>query len=473
MVHLDASMLRVSRTRWLVLCAHSCCCVVSFAQLCTLSPVQNISMERYGVSSLLINLSSLLFMGGTVLLLPLALYILTRRTGLQTSMLVGACCSAAGAWIRFFSAFSSSMSSYLLFSIGQAVCAVAHPFFLASPCVLVSMWFPLTQRAIATTVAYIMGFLGMGMSFLISWFLASQPDHMGRLLLAHGCLATAALVLAFVAFLPNGGRPKTGPPSMNAIFMKQVGEPIMPAIKSLCQNRNVWLLFFAFGLSGGLFEAFFILLNQIMEPDGFSLEVIGTSGFSLFVSAILFSLLLTIFVERTGIFKPILLSISIIEALFLTIFNIAALSGSRAYVFVALVGIGIGGAVLPVCMACAYEITYPISEEASSAMLLTFSHLFGSVFLVIMSVLETGPTGKMNMALWFALAIQVVCMVLFSLFQEGSRRRTLEERLEGDSRLRISTRNTMFDGYSPIREDDLDEEIIPLRASYSKWMSTQ
>ena len=37
------------------------------------------------------------------------------------------------------------------------------------------------------------------------------------------------------------------------------------------QNRNVWLLFFAFGLSGGLFEAFFILLNQIMEPDGFSL----------------------------------------------------------------------------------------------------------------------------------------------------------------------------------------------------------
>lgn len=49
--------------------------------------------------------------------------------------------------------------------------------------------------------------------------------------------ATAALVLAFVAFLPNGGRPKTGPPSMNAIFMKQVGEPIMPAIKSLCQVR--------------------------------------------------------------------------------------------------------------------------------------------------------------------------------------------------------------------------------------------
>lgn len=110
MVHVDASMLQVSRRRWFALGAHSVCCVVSFAQLCTLSPVQNISMERFQVSQGRVNAAALLFLLLSFPVLALALKILTSRRGLML-------CVCASSLARRHCRSPQSLANSLTFSL--------------------------------------------------------------------------------------------------------------------------------------------------------------------------------------------------------------------------------------------------------------------------------------------------------------------------------------------------------------------
>ena len=74
--------------------------------------------------------------------------------------------------------------------------------------------------------------------------------------------STVAALPAF--FIP--AKPPT-PPSASSSLPKT---PLTRSIKALKTNRSFWVLFVPFSVYVGFFNAFSSLLNQILEPYGFS-----------------------------------------------------------------------------------------------------------------------------------------------------------------------------------------------------------
>ncbi|RHY65821.1 hypothetical protein DYB30_001770 [Aphanomyces astaci] len=120
--------------------------------------------------------------------------------GLRFGVLLGAGLQAAGASLRVVGDWiDPSYQLYLLFG-GQMLAAVAMPFMVNSPPMLSALWFPPSQRAIATSVAVNCNQLGIALVYILCPLVVTSVTDIPNWTLLIAALSMAAFVVTIFWF---------------------------------------------------------------------------------------------------------------------------------------------------------------------------------------------------------------------------------------------------------------------------------
>jgi len=188
-------------------------------------------------------------------------------------------------------------------------------------------------------------------------------------------------------------------------------------------NGSFYLIFIPFAIYVGFFNAISSLLNQILEPYGFSENEAGIGGALLIFVGIVSAAIISPITDRTHAYVPIIkVVIPIVAASYLAfLFAPPTRNIVAPDVILAILGAS-SFAILPVTLEYAAEITFPIGPEVTSTIFWTAGQLLGGIFLLVMSALkdEEGtpnknndyPKGNMQRALTFQAIICCLTAIL-------------------------------------------------------------
>lgn len=193
-------------------------------------------------------------------------------------------------------------------------------------------------------------------------------------------------------------------------------------------NKPFFLIFVAFGVYVGFFNATSSLINQIFEPYGFSETEAGIAGAILIVVGLVASAVVSPLVDRT---KQYLLTIKLLVPLIaigylILIFSPETQTVAAPYIACAVLGAA-SFSLLPCALEYLVEITYPVSPEISSTICWTGGQALGAIFILSMDALKGGlrdqPRDTMKRALIFQAVISwaaVPCIFALSYLNKDS-----------------------------------------------------
>lgn len=241
--------------------------------------------------------------------------------------------------------------------------------------------------------------------------------------------STVACLPSF--FIP--ARPPT-PPCASAEVSKT---PFLESVKGIFRIREFWLMFIPFSVYVGFFNSVSALINQILEPYGFSETEAGIAGGVLIIAGLISSAIVSPINDR---FKKYLLIIRIAVPIHAICYIALYFAPSSPYglapsiVVCALLGAS-AFALLPVALEFIVEITYPYSPEIGSTILWTGGQILGAVFTIVQTELKASadadPPANMKRSLIFSAVVACVAAV-FPLTLNVFGPEIVNRRLEAD-----------------------------------------
>lgn len=208
---------------------------------------------------------------------------------------------------------------------------------------------------------------------------------------------------------------------------------------TLFKTLEFWLIFLPFSVFVGLFNSISSLLNQILEPNGFSETDAGICGALLILVGLVASAIFSPITDRHKKYLAATKSLVIIIAATYIGFIFApdASSVAAPYVVASLLGAS-SFAILPIILEYLVEITYPISPEIGSTLCWTGGQLLGAIFITVENELKAGPDADPPRHMQYALIFQAVvaavvvpfplCLGLFGRDSEVKTKRFEAER---------------------------------------------
>ncbi|KIW02490.1 hypothetical protein, variant [Verruconis gallopava] len=330
----------------------------------------------------------------------------TLHLGPKPSIIASAVLILVGNWIRY-GGTRSNIFGVVVF--GQVIIGFAQPFVLAAPTRYSDLWFTDRGRVSATAIASLANPFGGALGQLIGPIWAANPPDVPNLVLYVSIISTVAALPSF--FVP--AKPPTPPSASSALEKPHVLE----SLNSLSGNRSFWLVFVAFSIYVGFFNAISSLLNQILEPYGLSQNEAGIAGAILIVVGLVAAAISSPIIDRT---KKYLLMIRLcvpLIGLSYLVFIWAPPTGGLPAPYVILAVLGASSfALVPVALEYLVEVTWPASPEVTSVVSWTGGQILGGIFIVIMNALKDssgrhGPKNNMQQALIFQAVIAMVTII--------------------------------------------------------------
>lgn len=456
-VELDDN-LRVYSMRF-VICALFCVATFANQIMwVTFVPISNLAADYLGASTLQVNWLSIiwlvLYLPGTYLQA-----MLLDRYNLRTAVCIGAGMTVVGSLLRVLGAslrFAggkwaiSEGWQYAFQFIGQVIVAIVQPVFLNIPGNVSSAWFPPNERDVSTTFASVSGPIGNAIgSILPSLFVSandSSREMEGNFLNLLLCEFFIALFAAALVFRYFESRPPT-PPSESERMRQKLLEadkvkiegslrasasgthsavdshvndirsvfsspPPMPPSDAedaagispgsvwrqmcwLAGNRNYVLLFLAFSIGLGVFNLILTLVNQIMEPYGYSNDEAGYCNFALLITGLVGAAFTSKILETYKAYDTVI-KVGFLGSLIAMMILIEGLeAGFELLCFgFALMGFFVLP-LLPAVIECCAEITYPyVSEDIAVGAIFVSGNLTGAVFSFVGEVLLENSDGN-------------------------------------------------------------------------------
>ena len=371
------------------------------------APVSSTAAQYFETTESVINWVSTAFLFAFVAATPFTFWALNKH-GPKLSIIIAACLLLVGSWIKYG---GTKSNNFPVVMFGQLLIGFAQPFVLSAPTSYSNLWFSASGRTTATALASLANPFGAALGQLISPFWADTPSEIPNMILYVSIISSVACIPAF--FIPH--HPPT-PPSAGATatHLTHVRTLAGEAVE-LLYSPEFYLIFLPFAVYVGFFNAFSSLLNQILEPYGFSEDNAGIAGAVLIVVGLVSAAISSPLIDK---YKPYLwyirVSVPIIAVSYL-IFIFAPATNSLAYVFVvcALLGAASFGLV-PVALEFLVEMHYPLGPELGSSLCWCGGQLLGGIFIVIMDALKAGdnadPPNNMRKALWFQAIIGMLVM---------------------------------------------------------------
>jgi hypothetical protein len=190
----------VYRDRWVALSIF-CALVMANALLwVTFSPISDITQHYFGSNSfygsitgvnMMANIFLILYTPGTVLAVLSMKFFKPRK-----ALLLAAVLTTVGALLRYLACLYDNVLTheqvYILVFLGQALSAIAQPMFLNFPPAIASIWFPVEERDISTTIASMSSPIGNAIGSVIPFLFVTENQS--------GPTGKGCMVSLFVGF---------------------------------------------------------------------------------------------------------------------------------------------------------------------------------------------------------------------------------------------------------------------------------
>lgn len=350
----------------------------------------------------------------------------------KVSIMTASVLLLVGNWVRYAGSHSSAGGNFGVVMFGQLLIGASQSFVLSAPTRYTDLWFAPRGRIAATAIMSLANPFGGALGQLIVPFMVTEASQTSSMVLYVSIIATVIAVPSF--FVP--AKPPT-PPAHSGETAK---EPLLTSARKLCRSVEFWLIYIPFSVFVGFFNSISSLLNQMMQPYGFSSDEAGIAGAVLIVVGLVASAITSPILGRT---KKFLLAIKIavpIESIAYLVF--VWMPGTRdiagPYVVLAILGAA-AFSLVPVALEFLIELSHPCSPEVTSTLGWATGQLFGAIFILVSNALKAGPDANppynMDRALIFEAVVALVVMPLplcLGLF--GRRDKLRLRRLDSDAR---------------------------------------
>ncbi|GKT57811.1 major facilitator superfamily transporter [Colletotrichum tofieldiae] len=419
-----ATEYRTYKRRWFGLAQLTLLNIVVSWDWLTFAPVASNAASYYNVSESTINWLSTAFLFSFVAIFPVTIRIL--HWGPRPSFMTAAALILVGNWVRYGGSHARSGGNYGVVMFGQILTGLAQPFVLAAPTRYSDLWFTNRGRVAATALTSLANPLGAALGQLIVPFWVTSPGDMSSGVLYVSIISTVASLPAF--FIP------ARPPTPVAPSSQTVKLGIRESVGIVSRSLELWLIFIPYAVYVGFFNSISSLLNQMMNPYGFSDEEAGIAGALLIVVGLVASAITSPILDRT---KKFLLAIKVavpVIGLCYLVFVWMPETRDIAGPYVVLAVLGAASfSLVPVALELLIELSHPVSPEVTSTIAWAGGQLLGAVFLIISNALQADgradPPKNMKNALIFQAVIAMailplpLCLGMFGRSDKVSLRR--------------------------------------------------
>jgi MFS family permease len=448
----DATHLLLTQTvaldwrRWHMLAMYSGGTMCNALMWVSFSPIADFTSRFFDVSLTLTNVLGLVFLA---LYLPgtmIAAAVL-NADGLRAVVTLGAALTWCAAIVRFAGCclvgfgVASPNVGYGIVLFGQILAGLAQPCFTNTPARLAAEWFGPKERDIATAIGSLFNPVGSALGQVLPSVFVSCVASPCTSVAVHGMVALTGVQLAVASAVTLWTalflrREPALPPSSSAAERRalrrsaaavasQSSTHVQPSLlersraaftsirADLCamlRNVEFLKLLFGFGIGLALFNALVAVLEQLIQPtycatdgtfdsgrkDAAQLHS-GIYGATLIVAGLLGACVVGPVLECTHCYRTMLkLCMTCASgALTLLVFLLQPGYEVKVGVCFALMGLFMLP-LLPAALESAVEVTYPVAEDSSTAVLLLFGNTLGIGFTFAMQCVEAIPSRLHN-----------------------------------------------------------------------------
>lgn len=390
------------------------------------APVSTSSAQYFRCSESAINWLSTAFLFAFCVAAPVTLYTL-NKSGPRASIIAAACLILVGNWIRYA---GTRTSNFGVVMFAQILVGLAQPFVLSAPTRYSDLWFSERGRVSATAVASLANPFGAALGQLIDPFWVSKASDIPNMVLYVSIISSVACVPSF--FIPSA--PPTPPSASASHVLNHEPLNVRASLSSLSRSVEFWLIFIPFAVYVGLFNSISSLLNQMLEPYGYSETQAGIAGAILILVGLVFAAISSPLIDRYKFYLAFIKVAVPAIALSYLVFIWAPSNKSIVYAYVVCGVLGAASfGLVPVALEFLVEIHHPLSPEVGSTLSWTGGQFLGGIFIIIQNALKAGrradPPYNLHKALVFQAVIGMVVMPLplcLGLFGRKVRRKRLE-----------------------------------------------
>ncbi|XP_056638267.1 uncharacterized MFS-type transporter C09D4.1 isoform X1 [Diorhabda sublineata] len=383
----EVEKIQVYGVRWLVLGLFVLYSAINAMQWIQFSIINDVIVKYYGVSSMWVDWTSMIYM---VLYIPFvfpASYLL-EKLGLRKAVIIGMLGTCIGSWIKVGAV---SQDRFYIAFLGQTVVGFSQIFVLSVPARLAAVWFGPSQVSSACSIGVFGNQLGVALGFLLPPIFVSsdltidEMTHQFYVMYISVAAFTTVLLLAILLLFKD--KPPI-PPSHAALQQDSDDGGFMDSLKTLLKNRSFMLLLMAYGINVGAFYAISTLLNQIVlsyYPNA-STDA-GRIGLVIVVAGMMGSVCCGIVLDKYHKFKETTLIVYGFTLISMVLYTFTISKGILVvYAMSALLGFFMTG-LLPVGFELAAELTYPTPEGTSAGLLNCACNALGIIFTNIYSLI--------------------------------------------------------------------------------------
>ncbi|XP_026073510.1 solute carrier family 49 member 4 [Carassius auratus] len=420
---------RVYGRRWVVLTMFSLLGFMQGLVWNTWGPIQISAKHVFEFTSTDI---AVLVMWGPVGYLPWLLFMwLMDKKGLRASLLLSAFFMLLGAVLRSVPLKDLHYRRWMIHG-GQLLNGLAGPTIMSAGPLLSTTWFAPDQRATATAIASLIGYLGSACAFLIGPLAVPAPNgtagstiywnqnHIGdriQFVLYAEVGMIAALFVAVLLYFPS--RPPI-PPSVAAASQRL---SYRSSICKLLSNMRFLMIALAYSVPTGVVAGWAGVLDMILTPAKVSQVDAGWIGFWSIVGGCVFGVAMARFADYIrGMLKLILVLMFAGASLAATWFTLTCLTRlthlpstkATLYTSCILVGIFINSSV-PIFLELFIETVYPVPEGITCGVVTFLSNLFTGLLLFCLTFYFT----ELSWLNWCLTGSCIFSLLLLLFFRES------------------------------------------------------
>jgi MFS family permease len=387
--------------RWMILAVFMLINLTIQIEWICFAPITGPAATFYGVSDLQIGFFAMSFM---VVYIPLSIPIswMIDTMGYRKAVGIGAVLMGVFSLLRGL--FGTDYNWVLFATLGVAI---AQPFLLNAISTVAARWFPISERATASGLCIVAGFIGVGLGQLLSPGLM-QSTSIPTMLLIYG-VVTAVSSVVFLLFTREAPPTPPCPPELESRAL------MLDGLKSMLRLKDVWLLIILFLVGMGIFNGVSTWIEDIVRPRGFSINDAGDFGAFLLLGGIVGAIVIPLLSDKLRKRK-----------IFLLVGMIMAVPGMVGFIFaesywlVAASMLVLGFFLMslaPIGYQYAAEITYPAPEGTSNG-LLNLAGQASVVFIYFMQALKSSD-GSFTLSLLILAVLMVVSSFLIAALKES------------------------------------------------------
>ena len=418
------------RRRWLTLFIFSLNTTLNGALFMSLSPINNIAATHYDVNPVHIEWLSNMYMLAYIFVALPSAYCMSKW-GVRPIIVI-----ASGfdfiAGVFHFAGYGRNTFWLVLF--GQLFAAIAYGMILQIPGKLSALWFPENEIATATSIGVFMNIFGVAVGFLQPTSMVINSTDLDFIEEEIKTLFLTQLICSGIVFLLTITLYQERPPTPPVLRVVTEGDHFGESLKLLWNDKYFIIFSQTYGIYFGLFVTFSVLVNPLVTSkfqSGYETSL-GWMGFWSDMAAIVSCLIIGMLLDKYYVHQLIAIFLNATSLIvWLAFLLVLTITESFTCLFILFVLLGIFG--VPYFASGidqAAEMTYPVSEGTSSAVILIIGNLYGFVF--IFSLGAAIEFGYIEIAGYTMVSLYLISTIL-ALFSKTELKRVNAEKQASSS----------------------------------------